>query len=192
MASIIRATIFFGTSAFTDETMASVDLIGWSIIETSVYIITNCLPHLRPLLSHYAPPWLKQALKSTLASFTSRVDHTTKGYSKGSALKSFGHSRKGQDTRKEEDMIELTWQKADASQNSRSGSSYYNNNNNNTSSNNHEPYSPVWEENEREAKEMVSKTEIKSMGESTQESEPSRPLGLGSITVTREVKLTRS
>lgn len=182
VASIIRATIFFGTSAFSDETMASVDLIGWSIIETSVYIITNCLPHLRPLVSHHAPGWLKQAFKSTFASFGTHADRT-KGYSKGSALKSLGQSRKGQDTRHEDDMIELTWRKGDVSQLSRSGSSC---------NNNQETYSPVWEGGEREAQDMASKTEIKSTGEPSQDIERSGSTPLGSITVTREVKLTRS
>lgn len=44
--------------------MASVDLIGWSIVETSAYILTNCLPHFRPLLAHYLPSSLRQAFKS--------------------------------------------------------------------------------------------------------------------------------
>ncbi|KAF3771402.1 hypothetical protein M406DRAFT_24719, partial [Cryphonectria parasitica EP155] len=55
VSSIVRATVFFDTAAFDDRTWASVDLVGWSIIETSVYIITGCLPHLRPLVSHYTP-----------------------------------------------------------------------------------------------------------------------------------------
>lgn len=109
MASIIRATIFFGTEAFADETWASVDLVGWSIIETSVYIITCCLPNLRPLVSHYTPAWLKKAVKLT-------VTRSTAGNSKGLSgihkSTSFGHSlhssKKGPHT---EDAIELTGRK---------------------------------------------------------------------------------
>jgi hypothetical protein len=37
VASIIRATVFFSTSAFSDSTFASVDLLGWSVVETGSY-----------------------------------------------------------------------------------------------------------------------------------------------------------
>ncbi|KAL8393792.1 hypothetical protein RB599_006027 [Gaeumannomyces hyphopodioides] len=65
VASIIRAATFFNTSAFGDRTLASVQLVGWSIIETSTYIITNCMASMRPLLSRYAPAWLKSAARWT-------------------------------------------------------------------------------------------------------------------------------
>ncbi|KAL8337700.1 hypothetical protein RB601_006853 [Gaeumannomyces tritici] len=61
VASILRAATFFKTSAFGDRTLASVELVGWSIIETSTYIITNCMASMRPLASRYAPAWLKAA-----------------------------------------------------------------------------------------------------------------------------------
>ncbi|TDZ17333.1 Satratoxin biosynthesis SC1 cluster protein 4 [Colletotrichum orbiculare MAFF 240422] len=67
VASIIRAVTFFGTAAFTDRTWASVALVGWSIIETGTYIIAACLPHLKPMISHYTPPWLKSAVRRTIS-----------------------------------------------------------------------------------------------------------------------------
>lgn len=66
VSSIIRATIFFNTTALEDRTWASVDLVGWSIIEISIYIVTGCLPHMKPLVSHYTPAWLRRFLRSTL------------------------------------------------------------------------------------------------------------------------------
>lgn len=109
MASIIRATIFFGTAAFADETWASVDLVGWSIIETSVYIITCCLPNLRPLLSHYTPRWLKKAVKLSVPRSTGA---TSKGLSGIHKSTSFGHSlqsKRGHQVT--DDAIELTGRK---------------------------------------------------------------------------------
>lgn len=106
VASIIRATIFFGTEAFADETWASVDLVGWSIIETSVYIITCCLPNLRPLVSHYTPAWLKRAVRSSV---TRSTGATSKGLSGIHKSTSFGHSltsKRGHNVT--EDAIELT------------------------------------------------------------------------------------
>ncbi|ORY66099.1 uncharacterized protein BCR38DRAFT_456740 [Pseudomassariella vexata] len=76
VASIIRAKTFFQTSAFSDRTFASVELVGWSIIETGTYIIATCLPHLRPLIVKYTPQWLKGLVHRTIAytssSFTTR------------------------------------------------------------------------------------------------------------------------
>lgn len=106
VASIIRATIFFGTEAFADETWASVDLVGWSIIETSVYIITCCLPNLRPLISHYTPKWLKKAAK---LSVTRSTGANSKGISGIQKSTSFGHSLASKrDPVYAEDAIELT------------------------------------------------------------------------------------
>ena len=88
--SVIRARIFFSTAAFGDRTFASVDLVGWSIIETSVYIITGCLPHLRALVSHYTPDSVKQAIKNTMSSATARYGSKSKGGTSGfSASKSY-------------------------------------------------------------------------------------------------------
>lgn len=63
IASIIRASVFFRTAAFADRTWASVDLIGWSIVEVGSYVTTNCLLHYRRLATYYRRLWLgnKQA-----------------------------------------------------------------------------------------------------------------------------------
>ncbi|KAL1871105.1 hypothetical protein Daus18300_004850 [Diaporthe australafricana] len=115
IASIIRARIFFSTAAFGDRTFASVDLVGWSIIETSVYIITGCLPHLRALVSHYTPDSVKRAIKNTFNSVTTRSGGKSKGTSGFSASKSYGHqsSKKGNSVQVhslDDDAIELTRQ----------------------------------------------------------------------------------
>lgn len=234
MASIIRAKIFFGTAAFSDETMASVDLIGWSIIETSVYIITNCLPHLRPLLSHYTPACIKRALRSSLASFGTygyggdRTTTTGKGgsgghggHSKLSALgrsksSTFGQSRSrrspdGASSRSgagdddyEDDTIELTRRRAEPGLNSPSGESPWGDGGSGLEAgargvdSHAHPHAlaPGWERGGAQGKESASKVEIKSMGDSFYRSNSSEGAsgssGLGSITVTREVKLTRT
>lgn len=111
VASIIRATIFFGTDAFTDETMASVDLIGWSIIETSVYIITCCLPFLRPLASHYTPAWLKKAVRVPYTSYGSHGGGgaaSSKGLSGIHKSTAFSHSQHYNRKDGGEDVVELT------------------------------------------------------------------------------------
>ncbi|KAI3390406.1 hypothetical protein diail_9740, partial [Diaporthe ilicicola] len=114
IASIIRARIFFSTAAFGDRTFASVDLVGWSIIETSVYIITGCLPHLRALVSHYTPDSVKKALKNSFSSMTSRYGKSKGGTSGFSGSKSFGQqSKKGNTVQVhalDDDAIELTRQ----------------------------------------------------------------------------------
>ncbi|KAJ0114981.1 integral membrane protein [Diaporthe amygdali] len=112
IASVIRARIFFSTAAFGDRTFASVDLVGWSIIETSVYIITGCLPHLRALVSHYTPESIKKAIKSSLSSVTTKYGKS-KGTSGFSGSKSFGQSKKGNTVQVhalDDDAIELTRQ----------------------------------------------------------------------------------
>ena len=113
IASIIRARIFFSTAAFGDRTFASVDLVGWSIIETSVYIITGCLPHLRALVSHYTPDVIKQAIKNSVSSATSRYGKS-KGTSGFSGSKSYPQSKKGNASSQvhalDDDAIELTRQ----------------------------------------------------------------------------------
>ncbi|GKT43601.1 satratoxin biosynthesis SC1 cluster protein 4 [Colletotrichum spaethianum] len=73
VASIIRAYIFFQTSAFTDRTWASVGLVGWSIIETGTYIIAACLPHFRPMISHYTPSWVKTMVRKTITKASNSV-----------------------------------------------------------------------------------------------------------------------
>lgn len=42
--------------------------MGWSIIETGTYIVTNCLATLKPLVTHFTPAWLRTALRWTVAS----------------------------------------------------------------------------------------------------------------------------
>ncbi|KAK0625011.1 hypothetical protein B0T17DRAFT_475005, partial [Bombardia bombarda] len=66
VASIVRAITFFSNSAFNDRTWAGVPLTGWSIVEASCYIIANCLPHLRPLIIHFSPQWLKDTTQRLL------------------------------------------------------------------------------------------------------------------------------
>lgn len=112
IASVIRARIFFSTAAFGDRTFASVDLVGWSIIETSVYIITGCLPHLKAMVSHYTPDAVKKALKNTLNSATSKYGKS-KGTSGFSGSKSFTQSKKSNNVQVhalDDDAIELTRQ----------------------------------------------------------------------------------
>ncbi|KAL0940005.1 uncharacterized protein CTRU02_206615 [Colletotrichum truncatum] len=95
VASIIRAVTFFGTAAFTDRTWASVALVGWSIVETGTYIIAACLPHLKPMISHYTPPWLKSMVRKT-------ISQASNSMSKANASK-HSHSRRNDD-----DEVELT------------------------------------------------------------------------------------
>ncbi|KZL78319.1 integral membrane protein, partial [Colletotrichum incanum] len=94
VASIIRAYIFFQTSAFTDRTWASVGLVGWSIIETGTYIIAACLPHFRPMISHYTPPWLKSIVRKTISQASNSVSKAT--------------SSKNTQNRRGDDEMELT------------------------------------------------------------------------------------
>lgn len=117
VASIIRARIFFATSALSDETWASVDLIGWSIVETSVYIITCCLPHLRPLIAHLTPRWVKKAVHLTVTksygggtkSGLSGIHKSTAiSHSHQSAFTHSHHSKAGRDDRLDGSAIELT------------------------------------------------------------------------------------
>ncbi|KAK4226275.1 integral membrane protein [Podospora fimiseda] len=84
VASIIRATIFFNNSAFDDRTWASAVLCGWSVVEAGCYIIANCLSHLRPLISHFAPQWLKDTIASvTQRNTTGPGSHVTSRTRKG-------------------------------------------------------------------------------------------------------------
>jgi len=55
LASIYRFTIFFTTDAFTDPTWASVLLVGWSVVESGMYLIAACLPLLRPVIEKVIP-----------------------------------------------------------------------------------------------------------------------------------------
>ncbi|KAI6344246.1 hypothetical protein MCOR25_011098 [Pyricularia grisea] len=73
VASVIRARIFFSTSAFDDRTWASVELIGWSIIESGTYIVTACLPHMKPILAHYTPQSLKSFARGVFSKASSAL-----------------------------------------------------------------------------------------------------------------------
>lgn len=42
--------------------------MGWSIIETGTYIVTNCLATLKPLVTRFTPAWLRAAMRWTVAS----------------------------------------------------------------------------------------------------------------------------
>ncbi|KAK1834003.1 integral membrane protein [Podospora conica] len=69
VASIIRARIFFEEKTkteFEDWTSVGVNLSTWTIVEATCYIIANCLPHLRPLISHYVHPRVKQLFYRTV------------------------------------------------------------------------------------------------------------------------------
>lgn len=68
--------------------------MGWSIIETGTYIITNCLASLKPLVTHFIPAWLRKAMRWTVAS----ASNSMSGHS---------HSR-NQGRGKAPDEIELT------------------------------------------------------------------------------------
>lgn len=199
MASIIRATVFFGTAAFGDSTWASVDLIGWSIIETSVYIITGCLPHLKPVISHYTPGWLKRAIKSTVGSLPTKM-----GSSKGrSGIKSYGHgTSKSRSTRRDQksqlggqstvspddDSIELT------SHNTLKGAVSVSSMSN-QSDGLHSPGNDVWPPTSYQMNgpdnDMSPRVDIRSSSLEYDQNQESPPQTAGQITVTREIKMTR-
>ncbi|KAK7974301.1 hypothetical protein PG990_011098 [Apiospora arundinis] len=105
VASIIRAVTFFSTAAFGDRTFASVALVGWSVIETGTYIITNCLASLKPLLAYYAPAWLKKALHSTVRSVTKYTSSAGTSKAGGTTTRSTARKTPAQP---QEDEIELT------------------------------------------------------------------------------------
>ncbi|TLS26808.1 hypothetical protein PpBr36_04800 [Pyricularia pennisetigena] len=90
VASVIRARIFFSTSAFEDRTWASVELVGWSIIESGTYIVTACLPHMKPILSHYTPQSVKDFARGSFAKASSAL----------SGNKSFSTSTSGKRSRR--------------------------------------------------------------------------------------------
>ncbi|TLD24091.1 hypothetical protein PspLS_06970 [Pyricularia sp. CBS 133598] len=90
VASVIRARIFFSTSAFEDRTWASVELVGWSIIESGTYIVTACLPHMKPILSHYTPQSVKNFVRGGFSKASSAL----------SGNKSFGNSTSGKRSRR--------------------------------------------------------------------------------------------
>ncbi|KAK3385665.1 integral membrane protein [Podospora didyma] len=104
IASIIRAATFFNNAALQDRTWASVLLCGWSVVESGCYIIANCLSHLRPLISRFAPQWIKNAFQSTFKS----ISHSTSSHP---ASKVRSHTTKkaaiAGNAHQEEDTLEL-------------------------------------------------------------------------------------
>ncbi|KAH8841700.1 hypothetical protein MCOR27_010417 [Pyricularia oryzae] len=84
VAAIVRTTVFFSTEALDDRTMASVDLEGWSIIETSMYIVAVCMPRmppLRPLVSEIVPNRLRVICRRTTARVSAVLSHGSKAMS---------------------------------------------------------------------------------------------------------------
>ncbi|KAJ5624536.1 hypothetical protein N7510_000845 [Penicillium lagena] len=51
VTSIMRFVIFYQGNAVTDGTWSSTDLMSWSVAEPDIYLISACLPTLRPLLN---------------------------------------------------------------------------------------------------------------------------------------------
>ncbi|KAI6361155.1 hypothetical protein MCOR25_006526, partial [Pyricularia grisea] len=84
IAAIVRTTVFFSTEALDDRTMASVDLEGWSIIETSMYIVAVCMPRLpplRPLVSEIVPNRLRVICRRTTARVSAVLSQGSKAVS---------------------------------------------------------------------------------------------------------------
>ncbi|KAH9432883.1 hypothetical protein MCOR27_010600 [Pyricularia oryzae] len=94
VASVVRARIFFSTSAFEDRTWASVELVGWSIIESGTYVVTACLPHMKPIFSHYTPQAVKDFGRGAFSKASSAL----------SGSKSFSTSSSGKRSRRRGDM----------------------------------------------------------------------------------------
>lgn len=188
MASIIRATVFFGTAAFGDRTWASVDLIGWSIIETSVYIITGCLPHLKPLISHYTPAWLKRAIHASIDSLPTKLGSSRgqSGYGRGTRLRDqksihHGQHHHGHSQNLDDDSIELT-----------SGQATLKGAVSVSSMSRHSPTTAdahVWPHNQRADVEHGMSPTVNIRSSSLEEHEYEG--GHNHITVTREIKMTR-
>jgi len=60
-ASIYRFSVVLTTDPFRDRTWVAVSLIGWSIVESGMYLIAACLPLLRPVIEEKViPKKLKQ------------------------------------------------------------------------------------------------------------------------------------
>lgn len=151
-----------------------------------MYIATNCLPHLRPLISHYTPKSIKKALKLSLSSFTSNAYSKGRSQSKGSNLKSWGQSRSINPPR--DDEIELTRQPTKTVQSQKSPGPSDSWNSRSVSDDN----TQGWDHDSRSMKSAPANSlvEINSPGEFT-EVDKSGVSITNTITVTREVKLSR-
>lgn len=189
VAAIVRATVFFGTAAFGDRTWASVDLVGWSIIETSVYIITGCLPHIKPVISHYTPAWLKRAIKSSIGSLPTKLSSHGR-----SGTKSFGQSKsrsrrdqksQARTPNDDDDGIELTG----GQQNLQLKGAVSISSLSNHSAGVHSPEGHVWPHNQADVEDMSPRVDIRSS--SLELGKQESPPQSGRITVTREIKMTR-
>lgn len=73
--------------------------------------MTGCLPHMKPLVSHYTPAWLRRFLRSTITTIKTGSNGKS-GASKYFSSRSAGTSSKGNVERRlggeNEDSIELT------------------------------------------------------------------------------------
>lgn len=193
MASIIRATVFFGTAAFGDRTWASVDLVGWSIIETSVYIITGCLPHTKPLISHYTPAWLKRAIKSSIGSLPTKLT----SLKSRSGSKSYGYAQsKSRSTRRDaksqtpdDDSVELTSSSSSSQGHTLKGATSVSSMSNH-SMGMHSPDPRIWPHNQADVENMSPRVNIRSSSLEF-DKQDSPPPQSGHITVTREITMTR-
>jgi hypothetical protein len=61
-------------------------LTRWSVIEASCYILANGLAHLRPILSRYAPPQVKEVLSRVVESASSRRSKASGGWTSATPL----------------------------------------------------------------------------------------------------------
>lgn len=50
VSSVVRFYAFYTTDAGSDRTWVAVDLVIWTLAETSIYLIAACLPLYRPLV----------------------------------------------------------------------------------------------------------------------------------------------
>ncbi|KAK0611881.1 hypothetical protein B0T14DRAFT_571735 [Immersiella caudata] len=81
IASFIRAGSFYKhDDHIKDSTYTGAVLTRWSVIEASCYILANGLAHLRPILSRYAPPQVKEAISRVVESASSRRSNTPGGW----------------------------------------------------------------------------------------------------------------
>ncbi|KAK4445909.1 hypothetical protein QBC34DRAFT_441321 [Podospora aff. communis PSN243] len=78
IAAFIRAASFYKHDEQLRDSSWTV-LTRWSVIEASCYILTNGMAHLRPILSRYAPPQVKEALGRVVESAASRISKGSGG-----------------------------------------------------------------------------------------------------------------
>lgn len=162
-----------------------------------MYIITGCLPHLRPLISHYTPAWLKRVVKSSIGSIPTRLT-SNKGRS---GYAGYGQSKlsRGTITRRDQkqslalpddDSIELT----NSGQHTLKGAVSMNSMGGLSPTGLPSPEGHVWPHNQAEGEDTMSpRVDIRSSSLPSVEldKQDSPPQTAGHITVTREIKMTR-